>query len=164
MEKRTLKPKPESMTLDGDTLVMERGGKKRRLRLQDAPELAASSTASAAPWRVTAPALERHYRLCLEGTADVWTLHLTPVDEKISRLVSRASALPALATKCAASKHCRPTATAHSCSSKELLPPDGGIHAARPECDSRLAGVFVRRRIHHQPHPVHHRSVGIFAP
>ena len=41
LEKRTLKPKAESMTVDGGTLVIERGRQKHRLQLQDYPELAA---------------------------------------------------------------------------------------------------------------------------
>ena len=41
LEKRTFKPKPESMTVDGGTLTIERGRQKHRLQLQDYPELAA---------------------------------------------------------------------------------------------------------------------------
>jgi len=33
LEKRTLKPKPETMVLDGDTLTLERGQRKRVLQL-----------------------------------------------------------------------------------------------------------------------------------
>ena len=41
LEKRTLKPRPETMLVDGGTLVIERGRKKHRLQLPDYPELAA---------------------------------------------------------------------------------------------------------------------------
>ena len=41
LEKRTLKPKPESMVLDGGTLTLERGGRKRSLPLADYPEVGA---------------------------------------------------------------------------------------------------------------------------
>jgi len=41
LEKRTIKPKPESMILDSGTLVIERGRQKHTLQLQDYPELAA---------------------------------------------------------------------------------------------------------------------------
>src|ERR1035437_1964959 len=37
LEKRTLKPKPESMILDHGTLVIERGRQKHQLQLQDYP-------------------------------------------------------------------------------------------------------------------------------
>ena len=41
LEKRTIKPKPETMLVKGDNLVIERGRQKYRLQLQDYPELAA---------------------------------------------------------------------------------------------------------------------------
>ena len=41
LEKRTLKPKVESLVLDGDMLVVERGKQKYTLQLQQYPEIAA---------------------------------------------------------------------------------------------------------------------------
>ena len=41
LEKRTLKPKPESMLLDKDKMIVEQRGKKRTLQLQNYPEVAA---------------------------------------------------------------------------------------------------------------------------
>lgn len=89
LEKRTLKPKPEVMVLDHDSLVIERGHKKYHLQLQDYPELAAfidSIRGTLAGDRMT---LERNYRLSLEGTAGHWTLQLLPVDEKMQAVVKR---------------------------------------------------------------------------
>ena len=88
MEKRTLKPKPETMILDGETLVMERGKKKRRLRMQEAPELAAFIDSIRGTLAGDRAALERHYRLDLTGTADGWTLLLTPEDKRILAVLS----------------------------------------------------------------------------
>ena len=88
MEKRTLKPRPESMILDRDTLVMQRGKKKRSLRVQDAPELAAFIESVRGILAGDRDALERHYQLTLEGIADDWALQLTPLDEKILRVIS----------------------------------------------------------------------------
>jgi outer membrane lipoprotein-sorting protein len=89
MEKRTLKPKPESMILDRDTLVIERGARKYHLQLQDSPELAAFIDSIRGILAGDRKALERNYRLSLEGTADDWTLQLLPVDEKIQAVVTR---------------------------------------------------------------------------
>ena len=89
MEKRTLKPKPETMILDGDKLVMERGKRKRRLRLQDAPELAAFIDSVRGTLAGNRAALELHYRLDLTGTADEWMLQLTPQDAKILAVLSQ---------------------------------------------------------------------------
>jgi len=89
MEKRTLKPKPESMILDGDTLVLERGRRKHRLKLQDSPELGVFIDSIRSALAGDRAALERNYTLSLEGQADDWTLELVPVDEKLLAVVTR---------------------------------------------------------------------------
>ena len=76
LEKRTLKPKPESMMVDGDTLVIERGRQKYRLQLQDYPELAAFIDSIRGTLAGDRKALERNYRLSLDGSAEHWTLQL----------------------------------------------------------------------------------------
>ncbi len=87
LEKRTLKPKPESMTVEGDTLLIERGRQKHRLQLQDYPELAAFIDSIRGTLAGDRRALERHYKLSLEGTAAHWILQLLPVDEKMQAVV-----------------------------------------------------------------------------
>jgi outer membrane lipoprotein-sorting protein len=89
LEKRTLKPKPEVMILDHDSLVIERGHKNYHLQLQDYPELAAFIDSIRGTLAGDRMALERNYRLSLEGTADSWTLQLLPVDEKMQAVVKR---------------------------------------------------------------------------
>ncbi len=89
LEKRTLKPKPESMTVDAGTLVMERGRQVHRLQLQDYPELAAFIDSIRGTLAGDRKALERNYRLSLEGTAERWTLQLLPLDEKMRAVVAR---------------------------------------------------------------------------
>jgi outer membrane lipoprotein-sorting protein len=89
LEKRTLKPKPEVMILDHDSLVIERGHKNYHLQLQDYPELAAFIDSIRGTLAGDRMALERNYRLSLEGTADSWALQLLPVDEKMQAVVKR---------------------------------------------------------------------------
>ena len=89
LEKRTLKPKPESMILEHDTLVIERGRQKHNLQLQDYPELAAFIDSIRGTLAGDRKALERNYRLSLDGTIEHWTLQLLPVDEKIQAVVKR---------------------------------------------------------------------------
>ncbi|MFA6921237.1 MAG: LolA-related protein [Gallionella sp.] len=89
LEKRTLKPKPESMTVEGGTLIIERGHQKHRLQLQDYPELAAFIDSIRGTLAGDRHALERNYRLSLEGRAEHWTLQLMPVDEKMQAVVKR---------------------------------------------------------------------------
>jgi hypothetical protein len=87
LEKRTLKPKPEAMILDHGTLVIERGHNKHQLQLQDYPELAAFIDSIRGTLAGDRKALERNYRLSLEGTAEHWALQLLPVDEKMLAVV-----------------------------------------------------------------------------
>lgn len=87
LEKRTLKPKPESMILDGGALVIERGRQKHSLQLQDYPELAAVIDSIRGTLAGDRKALERSYRLSLEGSVERWTLQLLPVDEKMQAII-----------------------------------------------------------------------------
>lgn len=89
LEKRTLKPKAESMTVDGGTLIIERSRQKHRLQLQDYPEVAAFIDSIRGTLAGDRHALERNYRLSLEGTTEHWTLQLVPVDEKMQAVVKR---------------------------------------------------------------------------
>lgn len=89
LEKRTLKPKPESITIHGDRLTIERGRKKYRLQLQDYPELTAFIDSIRGTLAGDRKALERNYRLSLDGTAAGWTLQLLPTDEKMQTVVKR---------------------------------------------------------------------------
>jgi len=89
LEKRTLKPKPESMILDQGTLVIERGRQVHRLQSQDYPELAAFIDSIRGTLAGERKALERNYRLSLDGTAEHWTLQLLPLDEKMQAVVTR---------------------------------------------------------------------------
>ena len=89
LEKRTIKPKPESMILDHGTLVIERGRQIHRLQSQDYPELAAFIDSIRGTLAGDRKALERNYRLSLDGTVGRWTLQLLPVDEKMQAVVKR---------------------------------------------------------------------------
>ena len=89
LEKRTLKPKPESMVVHGNELLIERGRKKHRLQLQDYPELAAFLDSIRGTLAGDRKALERNYKLSLEGSAERWTLRLLPLDEKMQAVIQR---------------------------------------------------------------------------
>lgn len=89
LEKRTLKPKPETMVLDHGILSIERGRQKHELQLQDYPELAVFIDSIRATLAGERQALERNYRLSLEGSRQNWTLQLLPSDEKMQAVVKR---------------------------------------------------------------------------
>ncbi len=87
LEKRTFKPKPESLTVTGDALVIERGRQKYRVQLQSYPELAAFIDSIRGTLAGDKKALERNYRLSLDGTAQDWLLQLVPINEKMLAVV-----------------------------------------------------------------------------
>ncbi|HMA06906.1 MAG TPA: LolA-related protein, partial [Ramlibacter sp.] len=89
LEKRTLKPKPEAMIVDGDALTLERGSQKRRMQLQAYPEVAAFIDSIRGTLAGDRKALERSYRLSLDGSPDGWNLQLVPIDEKMKAVVQR---------------------------------------------------------------------------
>lgn len=87
LEKITLKPRPESLVLEGSTLTVTRGKKQLVLRLSDYGEVAAfidSIRATLAGDRAT---LERTYALHLSGSAERWTLTLLPRDPRMAEVV-----------------------------------------------------------------------------
>mgnify|MGYP002712936344 CR=1 FL=1 len=89
LEKRTLKPKPETMVLDGDRLILERGRRKRVLQVGDYPEVGGMVESIRATLAGDRKALERVYHLALSGDPERWTLTLTPLDARVGALVAR---------------------------------------------------------------------------
>ncbi|QEL65520.1 hypothetical protein OTERR_20440 [Oryzomicrobium terrae] len=89
LEKRTLKPRPESVVLDGGILTVERGKQRHQLVLQDYPEVSAFVESIRGTLAGDRKALERVYGLHLEGSLERWTLYLLPNDPKMAALVSR---------------------------------------------------------------------------
>jgi hypothetical protein len=86
--KRTLRPVPETLALEGDTLVMERKGQRLALGLAEAPAAASLIESLRATLAGDRGSLERVYRLGLVGSAQGWTLRLAPRDARVGALVS----------------------------------------------------------------------------
>lgn len=89
LEKRTVKPKPETLVADGDTLSIERNGTRRSLSLRSFPEIAPFVASVRAALAGDLPALSRDYRIAVDGTLAQWRLVLLPSDPKIAAVVSR---------------------------------------------------------------------------
>ena len=89
LEKRTFKPKPESVLIENGTLTVERGKRRNVLRLQDYPELVAFTESIRGTLAGDTAALKRIYALDLEGSQEEWTLSLRPIDAKMQELVKR---------------------------------------------------------------------------
>lgn len=89
LEKRTLRPKVETLVLDGNVLTVERQTQRHVLQLRDYPEVAGMIESIRATLAGDRKALERVYHLSLEGTRERWTLVLTPLDERVGRVITR---------------------------------------------------------------------------
>lgn len=89
LEKRTLKPKPETLIVDNDKLVLENPARHERrvLKLQDFP-LWGLVESIRATLGGDIEALERFYRVELDGTADNWRLFLDPRERKMKDVIS----------------------------------------------------------------------------
>ncbi len=89
LEKRTVKPKPEVLIVDGDTLTVERNGTRRSISLASFPEVAAFTDSIRATLAGDLDALTRSYKVVLDGEPRRWRLSLLPSDPKIAAIVSR---------------------------------------------------------------------------
>ena len=89
LEKRTLKPKVETLVLDGDVLTVERQTQKHVLRLKDYPEVAGMIESIRATLAGDRKALEQVYHVGLEGTRERWALVLTPLDTRVGSVIAR---------------------------------------------------------------------------
>lgn len=88
LEKRTLRPKPEVLVIDGKVLTVETAGKRHTLKLQDYPVLWAFVESIRATLGGDIATLERFYKVDLEGGPARWQLFLAPRERSMSRVIS----------------------------------------------------------------------------
>ena len=89
LEKRTVKPRPEVLVIDGGTLTIERNGTRRSIALASFPEVSAFTESIRATLAGDLDALLRDYRVEVDGSPAQWRLTLLPSDPRIAALVSR---------------------------------------------------------------------------
>ena len=90
LEKRTLKPKPETLTVEDDELTLENPARNERrvLKLQDYPVLWGFIESIRGTLGGDVKALERFYRVELEGGPAKWQLYLAPRERKMNEVIS----------------------------------------------------------------------------
>ena len=88
--KRTLSPKPETLTVERDRLTLESTARNgsRTLRLRDYPVLWAFVESIRSTLSGDIAALERFYRVELEGGRARWRLYLVPRDPDMRAVIS----------------------------------------------------------------------------
>jgi hypothetical protein len=87
LEKRTLKPKAETLILEHGVLTAHRGRRTYTLPLREYPEVAPFVESIRATLAGDRAALERLFRIEFAGSLAHWTLLLTPADEGLARAV-----------------------------------------------------------------------------
>jgi outer membrane lipoprotein-sorting protein len=87
LEKRTLKPKEQSLTLDGDRMTVQRGRRRYQMQVSAYPKLAPLVDAMRDTLAGNEAALEKVFEVGFTGTADEWKLELVPRDKEIARNV-----------------------------------------------------------------------------
>ncbi len=89
MEKVTLKPKPERVTVDRETVTLERNGKRQSLRLRENPAVAVLVESVRGTLAGDLAALSRTYSIALAGDRAAWRITLRPLDPSLGTLVER---------------------------------------------------------------------------
>ncbi|MGH8137379.1 MAG: LolA family protein [Steroidobacteraceae bacterium] len=89
LEKRTDKPKPESLVLAGGVITAQRGRHRYVLDLQQYPQIVPFIESIRATLAGDRAALERVFKVAFEGSYDHWTLGLVPLDAKVAATVKQ---------------------------------------------------------------------------
>lgn len=83
----TVEPRAESMAVDGNTLVLKRGGRTRQMTLDAIPEITALIEAVRGTLTGNAGTLEKHFRIQIDGSLAQWSLTLVPRDQRLATQV-----------------------------------------------------------------------------
>lgn len=83
----TVEPRAESMAVDGNTLVLKRGGRTRQMTLDAIPEITALIEAVRGTLTGNASTLEKHFRIQIDGSVVQWSLTLVPRDQRLATQV-----------------------------------------------------------------------------
>jgi hypothetical protein len=89
LEKRTLKPKPETLVLTGGVVTARRGRHEYVLDLQQYPQIVPFIESIRATLAGDRAALERVFDVKFEGSLPHWTLNLVPRDGKLAATVKK---------------------------------------------------------------------------
>ena len=85
----TEEPRPESMEVQGNEVLLKRGNRTRQMALDSIPELSALADAMRGTLTGDAQALRRHFKAQVSGNGQRWVLLLTPIDARLARSVQQ---------------------------------------------------------------------------
>jgi outer membrane lipoprotein carrier protein LolA len=88
LEKKVLTPQPEDLQLDGDQLLLSRGGRRRTASLQQFPQFAPLFDGLRQTLAGDRAALERSFDLTLDEQSGGWTLTLKPLQPQLAHWIA----------------------------------------------------------------------------
>jgi hypothetical protein len=89
LEKRTLKPKPETLVLEHGVITAHRGKRTYVLNLSDYPQIVPLIDSIRATLAGDRAALERVFKVSLDGSLEQWTLLLLPSAAPVAKTVKQ---------------------------------------------------------------------------
>ena len=89
LEKRTLKPRAETLVLTGGILTVERGHSKRVMDLHTYPQVLPFVESIRATLAGDRSSLERLFHVDFAGSVSRWTMTLVPLESKVKQSVSQ---------------------------------------------------------------------------
>jgi hypothetical protein len=87
LEKRTLHPKPETLVLEHGVITAQRGRRTYVLALRDYPQIVPLIDSIRATLAGDRAALERIFKVSLDGSLDNWKLLLAPSDAAVAKTI-----------------------------------------------------------------------------
>jgi hypothetical protein len=88
LEKKVLTPQPEDLQLDGDQLLLSRGGRQRTASLQQFPQFAPLFDGLRQTLKGDRAALERSFDLDFDEQSGGWTLTLKPLQPQLAHWIA----------------------------------------------------------------------------
>jgi Outer membrane lipoprotein carrier protein LolA-like len=85
--RHTLRPREESMAVQGNVMTLKRGGRSRQMTLDAVPELTALVEAMRGTLTGDAVALQKYFTTAVAGNAQGWKLTLVPRDRALGAQV-----------------------------------------------------------------------------
>jgi outer membrane lipoprotein-sorting protein len=85
--RHTLRPREESMAVQGNVMTLKRGGRSRQMTLDAVPELTALVEAMRGTLTGDAVALQKYFATTVAGNAQAWKLTLVPRDRALGAQV-----------------------------------------------------------------------------
>ncbi len=91
LEKRTLKPRAETLLLDGSVLTVERGHSRHVVDVHAYPQVQPFVESIRATLAGDRGALERMFRVGFTGNVQRWNLTLVPLDARVAKNIAQVS-------------------------------------------------------------------------